>query len=190
MSRSTWTKLRRQIKSFAYRTDAPEFVARTGFRVKINASGGITLRLGSFEAVEEVKDDLENLYIWLWNAKGYLIKHLTDQGRTRKQASRTVEQYVNQCSALLLVADVANTAKHAKLRSSRTQTFARIGGYITSAPILFGTESRRMAKRRVKEASKAWVALEDSDGNELGDAAEVALQAIQDWQKLAQQHGL
>lgn len=190
MSRSTWTKLRRQVNSFASRLGAPKFIARTGFRVTLNANGGTTLHPGNFEAVEEIKDDLENLYIWLWNAKDYLIKQLASQGRMPKQASREVEQYVNRCSALQLVADVANTAKHAELRSSRTKRFARIGGYVTSAPILLGTESRRTAERRVKEASKAWIAIEDSDGNRLGDAAEIALQAIQDWQKFAEQHGL
>ncbi len=189
MSRSTWTKLRRQVTRFASMIDAPKFIAHTGFHVTLNTSG-TTLHPGNFEAIEEIKDDLENLYIWLWNAKDYLVKNLTDQGRTSKRASNKVEQYVNQCPALQLVADVANTAKHAELRSSRTKRFARIGGYVTSMPILLGMESRRTAERRVKEESKAWIAIEDGDGNQLGDAAEIALQAIEDWQKFAEQHGL
>lgn len=190
MNRSDWNKIRRQTKRFADAISAPRFDARTGFKVESHGRGHAVMNLGDFDEVEAIKDDLENLYIWIWNAKDYLTNVLAKKTSSPEIASRMVNDYVNQNCALRIAADVANTAKHAELRNSRSDRFAQIGHFTTSTPVFQGWEDAKTRARRIKESGNAFIAIEDRDGEKLGDAVKIALEALDAWERFAAKHGL
>lgn len=163
---------------------------RSGFQAELMPSLATRMTIGRFDAIEDVKDELSNLYLWLWNAKDHLALRLHESGtvQTRKAAGRMVDDYVNQHRALRLVADVANTEKHAELSKSRSGSFAAIGGYTTVMPLFLDPYSLKSTDTEVKRRSRSYVRLVDGDGNTLGDAVEVASRALALWQAFVDKH--
>lgn len=190
MACSTWPKLRRKIDRLRRLIDAPALVSRTGFTVELRGRGCITIEPGDLDEVEDVKHDLENLYIWLWNAKDHLINMLIKTGTPKAIATRMVEGFVNENLALMIAADVANTAKHASLAGSRSGHYARIGKYATKAPVPMLRQKKKDLLRRIRQESEAYITVEDDKGNEIGDAAKIAWDAANAWERFASQHSL
>ena len=191
MRQAPWArKLIRQIDRFTKLTNMEAVTTRTGFKVVTGDKGQVSMSFCGFQEVEKVKDDFNNLYMWLWNCKDYLIERVAAGSRAPGCTKRTVEEFAKTDPDLMIVADVANTVKHCKLKNTRTGRYARIGGFVTSMPILLGTEDSKAVKRRVREDSKAYIAVEARDGEQLGDAAEIASRAMSAWERFVRKHGL
>lgn len=71
---------------------------------------------------EQLDDELHNAFQWIWNLKD----HLKAAYRSKNLDERQVEKAVNDCLALQYVSDIANGAKHAGLRESRSGYFAEL----------------------------------------------------------------
>ncbi len=162
---------------------------RIGFKVLYGGPGMTTVRPGNLDRVEDVKHDLETLYMWLWSMKDYLVNALQERMGTAS-AKRMVESFVDRTPDLQITSDVANTAKHVTLRRSRTGRYARIGHYRTVSPVVWPEEGDSSARRRVRDVSRAYIAVEDQNGNDMGDAVEIACRAGKAWEEFAAQHGI
>ena len=190
MAALTWRQLHRRVERLRVLTAAPELVSRTGFAIEMAGPGCTTIKPGNLDTVEDLKHDLENLYIWLWSIKDYLINMLVAKGVGPAIAKRMVEDYVGINPGLKLVADVANSAKHASLDRSRSGQFASIGSYVTTAPILMPWQNNDEAQRRLRNESDAYISIENDKGENIGDAAKIALDAIQTWERFVAKHRL
>jgi len=191
MRQAPWAqKLIRQIDRFTKLTDMEAVNTRTGFKVVMRGKGQVTMSFNGFEEVAKIKDDLENLYIWLWNVKDHMIERLASQIGAHPVAKKMVDAFVNETRDLKIVADVANTAKHGKLKRTRSGRFARIGHFVTATPIPLGREDIKIEKRHVRDDSRAFISVEDQDGKEIGDAAEIASRALSAWESFVSRHNL
>jgi hypothetical protein len=82
----------------------------------------VTWRFKNFASPQTVEGNVKSAAIWLWSLKDYLKSRITATGGR----AQDVEDYVNRKKYLCVLADVANTAKHGRLRSSRTGRFIRV----------------------------------------------------------------
>lgn len=67
------------------------------------------------------KDEILSLAIWVWSFKDYIKEILRNTGRDY----RDVENLVNNDNNLQVCADIANRAKHLKLKISRSGLFPK-----------------------------------------------------------------
>jgi hypothetical protein len=190
MSDKGWAKIRRQVKRFSDALAPGGVDRRSAFQAELTPSLATRVTIGRFDAIEDLKDELGSLYLWLWNAKDHLAFRLHETGKvqTRQAAGRMVDDYVNQHRALRLVADVANTEKHAELSRSRSGSFARIGGYTTVMPVFIEPYSLKGTEAEVKRRSRSYVRLVDANGETIGDAVAVASEALALWQAFVDKH--
>jgi hypothetical protein len=79
---------------------------------------------------EQLNDELLNLFVWVWSFKDYLKNAFLNSGLD----AQIVEETVNKRACLQYVADVANAAKHGKLRESRSGKFAELADVGWSVP--------------------------------------------------------
>lgn len=68
--------------------------------------------------LEEIEQDFESAFVWLWSLKDY-IKEVSEQ---KNRPRNWIEKKVNADERILLSADVANLFKHAKLQRPRSST--------------------------------------------------------------------
>jgi hypothetical protein len=120
----------------------------------------------------EMKDAALNLLIWIWCAKDYLKELAKANGKS----GTLVEQAIDNDPDLSICLDLANLAKHAILRESRSRLFPYFGpNVIFSIPLeAIGsiTYTANEFHTDVAHSSLATVTLPvfDQAGNEIGDA--------------------
>ena len=190
MDRRSWAQVGRRAARLAESVTPGDIEQRVGFKVELGRWLQPRMSISNFNEIDGIKDDLENLYTWLWNTKDYLAELLVDRGTTRPTSKRMVNDYVNQHRPLRVVADVANTAKHAVLTHSRSGLHARMGGYTTTMPLFLKPLSLKATEAEVKRRSSSYISLVDADGKSIGDAVVVASEALGLWQAFVDQHRL
>ena len=106
--------------------------AGTGASGEYTSPAGVLHRF-RFEGVkplEEFRDSLLCLYVWVWSMKDYLKERAKVVGKD----PRFIEGLVESSLELQLVADVANRSKHGALSKSRSGRYARLSEVKLSAP--------------------------------------------------------
>ncbi len=122
---------------------------------------------------ELIGDDLANAFVWLWSLKDYLKEYERAGGRD----SSWVEALIDADAALPVCGDIANSAKPGRLRTSRSQTFARLGKPHYRIPqAAMGTLTFKAFEVDLNvarpELVEVTVPVQDNRGGMLGDALE------------------
>lgn len=122
---------------------------------------------------ELIADDLSSAFVWLWSLKDYLKEYERARGRDPKW----VEALINEDVALPICGDIANSAKHARLKISRSKRYARLGKPSYHIPgEALGTLTFKTLEVGVNVAQPELVEVRvpvlDDTGQVLGDATE------------------
>ena len=140
-------------------------------------------RIRNVRPIDEIEDNIANLFLWVWNLKDYL-KELS---LTRGKDAQFIEQLVNQDPHLPICADIANRLKHGVLKKSRSTQFPQLqrAGYKLS-----GEAIGRITFRTFEvdfdiadpELVEIVMGVEDRDGRYIGDALAYLRSAISTWE--------
>jgi hypothetical protein len=87
-----------------------------------NDGSAHTLTVSGVKSPSQLEDELLTWFIWVWALKDYLKEAFRARGFDPEQ----VEQAVNDAPMLQYVADIANRAKHDRLRTSRSGEYAEL----------------------------------------------------------------
>lgn len=142
-----------------------------------------TYILKNVRCFEEIEDDIANLFIWVWNLKDYLKEFAETIGTDPQE----VENLINSDHNLQLCADVANWLKHGRLKSSRSNSYARLGRLRFHAPhgtfssITFRGTEIEIDVSKVKEILLLMPVLK-MNGDEIADSFEVISMALSQWE--------
>lgn len=84
---------------------------------------------------EDIQDDIESAFVWLWSLKDYVKKYSVKEGFS----SGWVETKINSDHYLCICADIANSVKHGGLdKKSRSNKRPRLGSVIQRASAGYG----------------------------------------------------
>jgi len=83
----------------------------------------VTYVVKNLKNLNDLQDEISNLFIWTWNIKDYLKEFIKKQGLCKFD----IERMVNRCESLSVCADLANRLKHGNLSKSRSGHFPRLG---------------------------------------------------------------
>ena len=139
--------------------------------------------LNGIKPIEELEDDIFNMFIWLWNLKDYLKELLKNKGKD----PNSIETKVNSDQRLAICADIANSLKHGKLRKSRSGLFPILGKLSYSVPhqsLGKLTFRENEVEFDFKETNSIEVKLPVSDqsGNNIGDVFELISHSTSEWE--------
>ncbi|WP_436716571.1 hypothetical protein U8335_03925 [Roseiconus lacunae] len=98
---------------------------------KAESGAGYDLEVVGVKSPEQLEDEILNLFIWVWSMKDYLKALCRVSGADPKR----IERIVNAEPSLMIVADVANRAKHGNLTQSRTGDYAKLDSVRVSIPL-------------------------------------------------------
>lgn len=141
--------------------------------------------ISNIKNLEEHEDNIHELLIWLWNFKDNLKNKLESIGKS----AQIVEEKVNEDKTLCIIADLANSLKHGKLKKSRSSLFPRLRRPKITAK-LSDTDSIVFLKNKVHIELKKDNSIKPStlvvsdDGKELGRAEDIAMEAIESWLRI------
>lgn len=135
---------------------------------------------------EEIQDDIESTYVWLWSLKDYVKKYSVKQGKTPKW----VEDKINSDSNLCICADIANSLKHGGLDSkTRSDINPKLG------PVTYSFEKDAMeslvfyafkVEANIKHPEKVNLKMDvfDNEGIKIGDAFNLLDYGIKAWESI------
>jgi hypothetical protein len=132
---------------------------------------------------QDVSHRVEEAAIWMWSLKDHLKHRIAATGGT----AADVEVYVNSCRYLPVCADIANGAKHGRLRNSRSGRFAALDGAVMrSHGGMIGRIGRAAgAHVRVKFDKPSTVSyrvpVRATGGRYIGDALVILRRAWDEW---------
>jgi hypothetical protein len=134
--------------------------------------------------MEELEDDISNVFIWFWSFKDYLkglIKHHNGD-------SQCIENLVNNDQKLSVCADIANGLKHGSLTRSRSGKYPVLGELGYTVPqnsmkklVFRGPEIEFDFKNF--ESIEIKMSILDSTGSELGQALNYLDYAVNIWEQ-------
>ncbi|MDD5215306.1 MAG: hypothetical protein PHQ03_07200 [Methylococcales bacterium] len=132
----------------------------------------------------ELEDDLLELFIWVWSIKDYLKEFYKANNRD----PNIIEKLVDDSETLQYISDIANRAKHANLRKSRSNKFAILVDVGIEVPqtaiskIIFGAFSVHTDVSKSSEVRlKAFIKIPNSE--EKMDAFAILNAGIQIWEQ-------
>ena len=167
---------------------------RLGVKEGCGASWTTTLENGEIhrysisgvKAPDEVQDDIESLFVWLWSLKDHVIKFLKAKGK----ASGWVDPEISADQYLSICFDIANSAKHGGLdRGSRSGKFPKLGKLKYQIPltavssITVGAFDVGMSVANPRQVTLEMPVLGD-DGRCLGDAFMYLDYALKGWERI------
>ena len=144
-----------------------------------------TYNFTNVRPVEQIEDDIANMFIWSWNLKD----HLKLLCPSRQIDPNSIEAAINASDTLKICGDIANLLKHGKLDRSRSDRFptlhrpqieipqAAIGSLIFM-PLAVTTNVSR------PELVEVSVAVYDQAGDQIGDAFALLRDAIAQWEDI------
>ena len=157
-------------------------------RWSVKLDNGETHRftIGGVKPAEEVQDDIETMFVWLWSLKDYAKKVL----ESNNEDSKWIEADVNADRYLSICVDIANRAKHGKLdRKSRSGEHPKLGNLNYKIPgsavssICFAAFDVGINVSDPKQVTLELPVLSDDD-RYLGDAFKYLDYALQFWEKI------
>jgi hypothetical protein len=135
-------------------------------------------------SLQDVSHNVETAAIWLWSLKDYLKGYL----QTKGEDPQVVEQYVNACQYLPIVADIANGTKHGSLNATRSGRYAKLGQGTMSvksqmelSQVIDGTADVEVTIDDPTQVSYV-VDVCDENGVSLGNGVDILRGALEEWQ--------
>ena len=135
---------------------------------------------------EDIQDDIESAFVWLWSLKDYVKKYSVKKGFS----SGWVETKINSDHYLCICADIANSVKHGGLdKKSRSNKRPRLGSVTYNVP-------QQAMERLTFYAFKVVTDIKDPDlvnlkmdvidenDNRIGDAFKFLDYGIKSWNKI------
>jgi len=147
--------------------------------------------LNGVKPPEEIQDDIESTFVWLWSLKDYVKKYSVKNGKSQKW----VEDKINADSNLCLCADIANSLKHGGLnRKTRSEKNPKLG------QVTYSFEKEALGsmvfhafkvETNIKSPEKVDLKMDilDSEGVKIGDAFKLLDYGIQVWERLVDEAG-
>ncbi|WP_419307247.1 hypothetical protein J8402_12280 [Chromohalobacter israelensis] len=141
-------------------------------------------RLRGIKSLVQFEDELLNAFVWIWSMKDYLKEEAARSGKIPEE----IERIASATTALKLVSDIANGAKHGSLNKSRSGSFASLGNIGVSIPqeaigsIKFGAFDVLSDIKR-PELAEFRADVCSHDGKVLGGAISVLQEAIGAWER-------
>jgi hypothetical protein len=145
-------------------------------------------RIRNVRPIDEIEDDIANLFLWVWNLKDYLKELSSKRGKN----AQWIEQLVNQDPHLPICADIANRLKHGVLKTSRSDRFPQLqrAGYNVSVEAI-GSITIGILQVEVDIADPNFIdivmGVEDRNGELIGDAFAYLRGAIDTWESAFEQ---
>lgn len=159
--------------------------------------------------IEELEDAVVHALVDLWSLKDYLLEALSQHGMSSKQAEDALYAYVASRRALQLTADLANTAKHRRLRDGGwTRLHPRLGRgtfMMTLERTLDGRLIRSGMRQLTVRPSEIQIDAQNQNdpscvafrvpvlglnGDEIGEACSIVAEAYQAWSEFLRVHHL
>jgi len=183
--------------------DLFERIRRIGARLVVTAGPGSdwkadmpdfeiqTYKVTGMKSPEELEDDIATLSIWIWSLKDHLKAIMVSLG----QDPLDIERFVNSDRDLQVCADIANSAKHLSLRTSRTGEFLKAGRLCFSLPmssigeLVFRPNEVQIDVSR-PDLVKIALPVVDHAGNTVGDAIAHLHAGVEAWERFTSQLGL
>lgn len=138
---------------------------------------------------EEVEDDIETMFIWLWNLKDHVKKFSESKGKS----GNWVESEINTNPYLAICGDIANSLKHGGLdRKSRSGKSPKLGQLEYQFPqecidrICFEAFGAVLIVKKPKLV-KLKMPILSGENKYLGDAFKYLDYAINAWEKIIDQ---
>ena len=139
---------------------------------------------------EEIQDDIESTFVWLWSLKDYVKKYSVKNGKTKKW----VEERINSDLSLCLCADIANSLKHGGLdRTTRSGKKPKLG------PVRYTFEQDALeslvfhalkVETNIKNPEKVNLKMAVLDGDvEIGDAFSLLDYGVKAWENIIDEAG-
>jgi len=167
---------------------------RLGVKEGNGASWSATLENGEthgysisgVKAPEEVQDDIESLFVWLWSLKDHVKKFLKENGKS----SGWVEPEISADPYLSICGDIANSAKHGGLdRGSRSGKYPKLGKLNYQIPqTALASITVKAFDVGVSVSNPYYITLEMSvlggDDKYLGDAFKYLDYALKGWEQI------
>jgi hypothetical protein len=150
---------------------------------EVPGHGMQTYKLTGMKSPAEIQDDLASLSLWVWSVKDHLKALVASRGGNPED----VEEFVNVTPDLQVCADIANTAKHGQLRTSRTGRFLRAGPLHFEIPqAALASLSLLMNEVQIDLAKPDLVTfrlpLLDASGSDVGDALFHLRAGVEAWE--------
>ncbi|MFA4828247.1 MAG: hypothetical protein WC855_06490 [Thermodesulfovibrionales bacterium] len=143
-----------------------------------------TYILKNIKNLEEIEDDIANLFIWAWNLKDYLKELAKANGRNPQE----VEDIVNSDRNLQICADITNRLKHGRLRESRSSSYPKLDRIRIEIPHTALASITYRGQEVELNISKAQdvllsIAVLNKAGDEIGDGFKIFGAALSQWEK-------
>ncbi len=143
-----------------------------------------TYILKNIRNLEEIEDDIANLFIWVWHLKDYLKALAEANGRSPQE----VEDIVNSDRNLQVCADIANRLKHGLLRKSRSSSYPKLDRLRYEIPhtaLSSITYSGQEIELNISKTADVLlsVAVLNKAGDEIGDGFKILAAALSRWEK-------
>lgn len=143
--------------------------------------------LNGVKSFDELTDEIETMFVWVWSFKDYLKAHARNLGKS----DRWVEAEASADRALSVCADVANRLKHGELRNSRSMRNPRLGTLTYSVPKeALGQLTVRAFEVEVDVSKADLVSFEmpviDCQERVIGDAFKFLESGVARWENLLQ----
>jgi len=138
---------------------------------------------------EELQDEIENGFIWLWSLKDYVRKFSLSHGKN----PNWIERQIDNLESLSLCADIANSLKHGGLdrkpRSGKNPILSQVSYEMPQDSISKLSFYARRVEFVVSDPSKVKVSLDiiDNDNNKLGNAFTLINECLVEWENLIEQ---
>ena len=150
-----------------------------------------TYKVTGMKSPEELEDDIATLSLWIWSLKDHLKLVLASLG----QDPLDIERFVNSDRDLQVCADIANSAKHLPLRTSRTGQFLKAGRLCFSLPLssvgelVFRPNEVQIDVSR-PDLVKIAIPVIDRAGNTVGDVIAHLHAGVIAWERCAREAGV
>ncbi len=180
MMQTDLDNLRERIKRFNTQLGLNSGV---GFSQTIRTDGTeLTTTINGVKTLVQFTDEVETLAIWVWSFKDYLKEYALANGKV----SKIVEDHVNSRWFLQIVSDLANRAKHGKLRESRSGKFACFAEAKISIPHesigLINLMANEIIFNVIQSDNVEFsIPVNDKNAFEIGDGVEILNTAMEDW---------
>jgi hypothetical protein len=147
---------------------------------------GITERytIKGIRPVEDIEDDVETLFVWLWSTKDYLKELASTRGRNPD----FIDNLMNRTPALCLVADIANRLKHSNPQRSRSGCWPRLErpefrGHQSGVRSIEISTTGVAIEPTSPDAVELFYPVVDESGRLVADATVLLASAISYWEK-------
>jgi len=142
-----------------------------------------TYILKNMRNLDEIEDDIANLFIWTWNLKDYL----KELAKTSNHNPEEIETMINSDRNLQICGDIANGLKHGRLRKSRSGSYSKLDRLKVEIPhtalssITYRGKEVEFDISKMKDVILS-IAVLDNQGETIDDGFNVLSAALSQWE--------